>query len=61
MSHGPLRPAPPLSVSADGDLLPLVRAGDEQAFSALVARYHKRLVRLAQSFVRTAASAEEVA
>lgn len=56
-----MRPASPLSASADGDLLSLIKAGDEQAFSVLVARYHKRLVRLAQSFVHTAASAEEMA
>lgn len=56
-----MSPALPTPAKEDEELLPLLKEGDEQAFSALVARYHKRLVRLAQSFVHTAASAEEVA
>jgi RNA polymerase sigma-70 factor (ECF subfamily) len=37
-----------------------LRAGDEQAFAELVRRYHARLVRLARTFVRRDAVAEEV-
>lgn len=47
--------------SSDEELVPKILAGDERAFSLLVARYHARLVRLAQSFVHTTASAEEMA
>lgn len=46
---------------ADEELLTLLKEGDEQSFATLVGRYHKRLVRLARSFVHTEASAEEVA
>ncbi len=42
-------------------LLERLRAGDEQAFAALVDRYHARLVRLASLFVANQAVAEEVA
>lgn len=61
MSDGLPNHAPTLLASTDDELIPLVMAGDEQAFAVLVGRYHKRLVRLAQSFVHTAASAEEMA
>lgn len=61
VSEGQPSPGPTLSSSPDEALIPLVVAGDERAFAVLVGRYHKRMVRLAQSFVHTAASAEEMA
>ena len=45
----------------DGQLLLALRRRDEQAFAALVDRYHARLVRLASLFVANQAVAEEVA
>lgn len=47
----------------DGEaaLLARLRAGDERAFAALVDAYHSRLTRLAGTFVKSAAVAEEVA
>jgi len=53
------RGAPP-AVDEDGELVARLRAGDEQAFVALVARHHAAMVRLAGSFVSSAAVAEEV-
>jgi RNA polymerase sigma-70 factor (ECF subfamily) len=47
--------------ASDGELLDALRAGDEQAFVALVDRYHASLVRFASTFVRSRAIAEEVA
>jgi RNA polymerase sigma-70 factor (ECF subfamily) len=46
----------------DGDALLVrrLRDGDEQAFTALVERYHASMVRLALSFVASRAVAEEV-
>jgi RNA polymerase sigma-70 factor (ECF subfamily) len=44
----------------DEALVAQLRAGDEQAFAELVRRYHTRLVRLARSYVRSDAIAEEV-
>jgi RNA polymerase sigma-70 factor (ECF subfamily) len=41
-------------------LLDGCRSGDERAFAELVSRYHTRLLRLASSFVPSAAVAEEV-
>ncbi len=41
-------------------LLGRLRQGDAEAFDALVARYHGRLLRLARLFLSTEASAEEV-
>ena len=55
------RTGQPAALESDEELIPRVRAGDEYAFSQLVARYHTRLVRLAQSFVHTTALAEETA
>lgn len=49
-------PAP----SDDAMLVRLLRCGDEDAFAALVHRYHGTLLRLALVFVRTQASAEDV-
>ncbi len=44
----------------DATLLSALRAGDEQAFAALVRRYHPRLLRFAESLVPSRAVAEEV-
>jgi RNA polymerase sigma-70 factor, ECF subfamily len=44
----------------DGRLLLALRRREEQAFAALVDRYHARLVRLASLFVANQAVAEEV-
>lgn len=50
-----------LTVAGDDDeLLASLRAGDEEAFAALVRRYHSSLSRLAQSVVGSAAVADEV-
>ncbi|HLI01576.1 MAG TPA: sigma-70 family RNA polymerase sigma factor [Acidimicrobiales bacterium] len=46
---------------SDDELIGLVRAGQEEAFAELVDRYHRRLVRLAQSFGTGREVAEEVA
>jgi RNA polymerase sigma-70 factor, ECF subfamily len=42
------------------DLLEALRAGDEAAFVTLVARHHDAMLRLARTFVRSDAVAEEV-
>jgi RNA polymerase sigma-70 factor (ECF subfamily) len=47
-------------VEDDHALLERLRAGDEQAFEALVDRYDRALRRVARSFVRTDTSADEV-
>ncbi len=44
----------------DGELLKRLRAGEEQAFVALVARHHSAMLHLARSFVSSEAIAEEV-
>ncbi|HLM85122.1 MAG TPA: RNA polymerase sigma factor [Solirubrobacteraceae bacterium] len=44
----------------DRELVARLRAGDEQAFVALVARHHAAMLRLANSFVSSSAVAEEV-
>jgi RNA polymerase sigma-70 factor (ECF subfamily) len=44
----------------DGELLARMRAGEEQAFVTLVARHHTAMLRLAGSYVRSPAIAEEV-
>jgi RNA polymerase sigma-70 factor (ECF subfamily) len=44
----------------DADLIARLRAGDEQAFVALVTRHHAAMLRLAGSFVSSTAVAEEV-
>ena len=44
----------------DEELLTRLRAGEEQAFVALVARHHAAMLRLARSFVSSSAVAEEV-
>ena len=48
------------AADADGELVQLLRAGDEQAFVALVSRHHASMLRLASSFVASPAVAEEV-
>jgi RNA polymerase sigma-70 factor (ECF subfamily) len=47
-------------MDADVSLLRRLRDGDEQAFVALVGRYHSSMLRLALSFVASQAVAEEV-
>ena len=44
----------------DAELLPRLRAGDEQAFVSLVERHQAAMLRLATSFVPSQAVAEEV-
>src|SRR5215211_5874687 len=47
--------------SADGiELLARLRAGDEQAFEALVARHYGTMMAVAQTYVKSRAVAEEV-
>ena len=53
------RRPPPLS-DADGELVARLRTGDEEAFVQLVARHHAAMLRLARTFVSSAAVAEEV-
>jgi RNA polymerase sigma-70 factor, ECF subfamily len=48
------------AMEADASLLRRLRAGDEQAFAALVERYHPSMLRLALTFVPSRAVAEEV-
>jgi RNA polymerase sigma-70 factor (ECF subfamily) len=47
-------------VAADHELVERLRAGDEQAFVALVDRYHTSMLRLATAYVPNRAVAEEV-
>jgi RNA polymerase sigma-70 factor (ECF subfamily) len=47
-------------MDSDGELLLRLRAGDEQAFTGLVERYHQPMLQLAASFVPNRAVAEEV-
>jgi RNA polymerase sigma-70 factor, ECF subfamily len=51
----------PLAQENEQQLLAALRAGDEDAFAALVDRYHASLVRLARMYVRQRSVAEEVA
>lgn len=51
---------PLAAVDPDRALVERVLAGDRGAFDTLVGRYHGRLLRVARSFVRDAAAAEEV-
>ncbi len=50
----------PLALDEDAELVARLRAGDEQAFVALVSRHHAAMVRLAGSYVPSRAVAEEV-
>jgi RNA polymerase sigma-70 factor (ECF subfamily) len=48
-------------VASEAERLDALRAGDEEAFAALVREYHASLVRVARMYVSTLAAAEEVA
>jgi RNA polymerase sigma-70 factor (ECF subfamily) len=48
------------AMDEDEELVARLRAGDEQAFVALVSRHHAAMVRVAGSFVSSPAIAEEV-
>jgi RNA polymerase sigma-70 factor (ECF subfamily) len=48
-------------VASEAERLDALRAGDEEAFAALVREYHASLVRVARMYVLTLAAAEEVA
>src|SRR3954447_7325731 len=50
----------PDPAAADAALLERLRAGDEAAFEALVARHQRTMLAVAQSYVRSPAVAEEV-
>jgi RNA polymerase sigma-70 factor (ECF subfamily) len=50
-----------LTPADERGLVAALRNGDERAFSTLVETYHSSLVRVAQTFVRDRAAAEEVA
>jgi len=52
---------PTEAIRAEAELLMRLRAGDERAFSDLVAVYHPAMIRLARLHVRSRAVAEEVA
>jgi RNA polymerase sigma-70 factor, ECF subfamily len=58
-STGDLLGGPPTS-TGDRELLERLRAGDEEAFVALVGRHNRALFCVARSFVPTSAIAEEV-
>ena len=49
------------TASSEQELLTLLRAGDEAAFTELVERYHRQLIRLASAFVSRTEMAEDVA
>jgi RNA polymerase sigma-70 factor (ECF subfamily) len=44
----------------DSEVLTALRAGDEQAFAALIDRYHASMLRVARSYVATREAAEDV-
>jgi RNA polymerase sigma-70 factor (ECF subfamily) len=46
--------------SEEAELLARLRAGDERAFEALVARHYRTMLAVAQTYVKTRAVAEEV-
>jgi RNA polymerase sigma-70 factor (ECF subfamily) len=48
------------SLPDDAQLVPRLRAGDSQAFRQLVSSYHGKMIRVAQTYVRSQAVAEEV-
>ena len=49
-----------LAISGEADLLARLRAGDEAAFEALVARHYATMLAIAQSYVKGRSVAEEV-
>ena len=51
---------PERTAQAESELLDRLRAGDERAFEALVARFYPTMIAVAQHHVRTRAVAEEV-
>ena len=53
-------PGGPATADPDGELVERVRAGEEQAFVELVSRHQVALLRLARTYVASAAIAEEV-
>jgi RNA polymerase sigma-70 factor, ECF subfamily len=53
-------PGAPHAPDRDAALLDALRAGDEEAFVALVTRYHASLKRVARAYVSTDAVAEEI-
>jgi RNA polymerase sigma-70 factor (ECF subfamily) len=54
------RPAAAHAEDRDAPLIAALRAGDEQAFTSLVTRYHASLKRVARAYVSTDAVAEDV-
>lgn len=50
-----------MTATPEEELVARLRAGDEAAFTKVVAIHHRALVRLARTFVRDEAAAEEVA
>ena len=48
-------------MASEAERLDALRAGEEEAFAALVREYHASLVRVARMYVSTLAAAEEVA
>src|SRR5664279_5731864 len=59
-TQGHQQPATVVAVQDDQALLGRLRAGDDAAFEALVARHDRALRRVARTFVRTPAAADDV-
>lgn len=55
------RATPTAEQADEGELIRRLRAGDEDAFAAVVERHHAAMVRVALGYVRTRPVAEEVA
>jgi RNA polymerase sigma-70 factor (ECF subfamily) len=58
---GAIVPAPDHASIDDWRIIEALRAGDDQVFAALVARYHPAMVRLAVAYAGDAAEAEAIA